>query len=100
MRWGGLMTRAGYAGSEYVVETEAHCENAPVASWAIDRDVRQGEAVRALSTSSFSPSGCASSEKLEVRYLERPGPSARSPHLSVIVGAVTLGKPTEARGTR
>jgi hypothetical protein len=81
------------AGAEYDVTARSSCKNARLSGWSIDHDIQQGETVRTISTGSFR--FCASPEELEVSYLNPQGPSARSPHESVVVGTGTLGKAGE-----
>ena len=78
------------AASEYTIETHANCPNAPVSSWSIDRDIKRGETVKELSTSSFSPSACAATETLQVRYQAAWLAEARSTQRSIIVGTASL----------
>jgi hypothetical protein len=79
------------AGSEYTIEAQANCPNAPVSSWSIERDIKRGETVKELSTSSFSPSACAATETLQVRYQPAWLAEARSTQRSSIVGTASLG---------
>jgi len=78
------------AASEYTIETQANCPNAPVSSWSIERDIKRGETVKELSTSSFSPSACAATEILQVRYQPTYLAEARSTQRSIIVGTASL----------
>jgi hypothetical protein len=78
------------AASEYIIETQASCPNKPVPSWSIERDVKRGETVKELSTSSFSPSVCAGTETLQVRYQASYLAEARSTQRSIIVGTASL----------
>lgn len=78
------------AASEYTIETQANCPNAPVSSWSIDRDVKRGETVKELSTSSFSPSACAATETLQVRYQPNYLAETQPTQRPVIVGAASL----------
>jgi hypothetical protein len=80
------------AGSEYEVMATSSCPNARLSGWGMDRDVARHETVRTLSTGSFRI--CASPERLEVRYRNPTGLSARSPQKLVIVGTGTLGPAT------
>ena len=89
-----LRFRAPYAvtsaASDYIIEAKANCPNAPVSSWAIERDIKRGAIVQELSTSSFSPSACAATETLQVRY--QPSWLAETPpQRASIVGAARLG---------
>ncbi len=79
------------AASEYAIETRAKCPNAPISSWSIDRDIRRGETVKELSTSSFSPSPCAATETLQVRYQPAWLAEAQSTQRASIVGTASLG---------
>lgn len=69
----------------------------PAESWGIYRNVRAHETIRTTSLGLFvlTPS-CASHEGFEVTYLNQHGPSASTPHESVIVGTVTLSKATRS----
>jgi hypothetical protein len=71
----------------------------PETSWSLQRNVRAHETLRTTSLGLFvlTPS-CASSEGVEVTYINRHGPSAGAPHESVIVGRVTLSKATLPNG--
>jgi hypothetical protein len=76
------------AGSEYDIETSSSCSHARLSGWSLNRNVKRGESVRTLSTSLYVP--CASPQRIELRYLNEQGPSKRSPHESVIVGATQV----------
>ncbi len=78
------------AGSEYAVEASSHCKNARPSSWSINHDIKRGETVHTLSTGLFRL--CAAADEFEVRYLNQSlqGPSAGSPHESVIFGTGIL----------
>jgi hypothetical protein len=93
-----LHFRAPYAvtndASEYSIEAEANCPNAPVSGWSIDRDVERGETVKELSSSSFSPSACAATEKLQVRYQPTYLAEAQSTQRPSIVATASLGSAT------
>jgi hypothetical protein len=78
------------AGSEYSLEASSSCKHARLSSWSVDHNVERGEIVRTLSTSLYVP--CASPQRIELRYLNQQGPSRRSPHESVIVGATEVGR--------
>jgi len=78
------------AASEYTIETQANCPNAPVSSWSIDRDIKRGETVKELSTSSFSPSACAATETLQVRYQPAWLAEPQSNQRPSIVGTASL----------
>jgi hypothetical protein len=78
------------AASEYTIETHANCPNTPVAGWSLERDIQRGETVKALSTSSFSPSACAATETLQVRYQPAWLAEAQSAQRPIIVGAASL----------
>jgi len=71
----------------------------PETSWSVQRDVRAHEPVRTISLGLFvlTPA-CASSEGVEVTYINRHGRSAAAPHESVVVGKVTLSKATLPNG--
>jgi hypothetical protein len=79
------------AASEYAIETQANCRNAPVSGWSLDRDIRRGEIVKELSNSSFSPSACAATETLQVRYQPAWLAEAQSTQRTSIVGTAILG---------
>src|SRR3984893_8384388 len=79
------------ASSEYTIETQANCPNKPVSSWSIERDVKRGETVTELSTSWFSPSACAATETLQVRYQTAWLAEAQSTQRSILVGTSSLG---------
>lgn len=81
----------GNAASEYSIETKARCPNKPVPSWSIERDVKRGESVRELSTWPFSPSACAATETLQVRYQPNWRAEPRTTQRSIIVGTASLG---------
>ena len=89
------------AGAGYSIDGFATCKagGRPETSWDLHRNVKAHEALKTTSLGLFvlTPS-CASSEGFEVTYLNQHGPSARSPHESVIVGAVTLSKATLPNG--
>jgi hypothetical protein len=78
------------AGSEYVVEASSRCKDTRPSGWPINRDVKRGETVHTLSTGLFRL--CATADEFEVRYLNQrlQGPSAGSPHESVIFGTGIL----------
>ena len=78
------------AASEYAIETHANCPNTPVAGWSIDRDIKRGETVKELSTSSFSPGACAATETLQVRYQPTWLAGAQSIQRPIIVGTASL----------
>jgi hypothetical protein len=78
------------ASSEYTIETQANCPNKPVASWSIERDIKRGETVKELSTSSFSPSTCAATETLQVRYQPAWLAEAQSTQRPSIVATASL----------
>jgi len=78
------------AASEYIIESHANCPNAPVSSWSIERDIRRGETVKELSNSSFSPSACAATETLQVRYQPNYLAEAQSTQRPSIVGTASL----------
>lgn len=78
------------AASEYTIDTEASCSNTPVASWSIDRDVKRGETVKELSTSSFSPSACAATETLQVRYQPAWLAEVQSTWRPIVIGTASL----------
>jgi hypothetical protein len=78
------------AASEYAIQARASCPNAPVSSWSIERDIKRGETVNELSNSSFSPSACAATETLQVRYQPNYLSEAQSTHRPVIVGTASL----------
>lgn len=78
------------AASEYAIEPRANCPNAPVSGWSIDRDIERGETVKELSTSSFSPSACAATQTLQVRYQANWLAEAQSSQRPIIVGTATL----------
>jgi hypothetical protein len=78
------------AASEYTIETRTNCPNTPVAGWSIDRDIKRGETVKELSTSSFSPSVCAATETLQVRYQPAWLAEARSTRRPIIVGTASF----------
>jgi hypothetical protein len=78
------------AASEYTIETHANCPNTPVAGWSLERDIRRGETVKALSTSSFSPSACAATETLQVRYQPAWLAEAASTQRAIIVATANL----------
>jgi hypothetical protein len=78
------------AASEYTIEVQANCPDAPVAGWSIERDVKRGETVKELSTSSFSPSACAATETLQVRYQPARLAKAQSTQRPSIVATASL----------
>ena len=78
------------AASEYTIDTQASCANTPVASWSIDRDVKRGETVKELSTSSFSPSACATTETLQVRYQPAWLAEVQSRRRPIVIGTASL----------
>jgi hypothetical protein len=79
------------AASEYAIEAQASCPNAPVSGWSIDRDTRRGEIVRELSPSSFSRSArCAGSETLQVRYQAAWLADAQAGQRPIVVGTASL----------
>jgi hypothetical protein len=71
----------------------------PESSWSLERDVKPHEAVRtdSLGLFKFTPT-CASEEAFRVSYVNQQGPSAGSPHESVILGRVTLSQATQLDG--
>jgi hypothetical protein len=78
------------AANEYTIYTHASCANTPVASWSIDRDIKRGEIVKELSTSSFSPSACATTETLQMRYQPAWLAEAGTAQRPIIVGTASL----------
>jgi hypothetical protein len=78
------------AASEYTVDTKARCLNTPIASWAIERDIKRGETVTELSTSSFHPSACSATETLQVRYEAAWLARERATRPPTIVGSASL----------
>jgi hypothetical protein len=63
----------------------------------LERDVKQGDKVKANLMLIFQNSGrCGSMQTVQVRYVNPEGPSASYPHESVIVGATTVTEPTGA----
>jgi hypothetical protein len=78
------------AASEYTVDTRASCLNAPIAGWSIERDIKRGETVTELSTSSFHPSACSATETLQVRYEAAWLARERSTRPPTIVGSASL----------
>jgi len=78
------------AASEYTIETQANCPNKPVASWSIERDIKRGETVKELSNSSFSPSACAATETLQVRYQPDYLAETQPTQRASIVGTASL----------
>lgn len=78
------------AASEYTIEAHANCPNAPVSGWSIERDIKRGETVKELSTSSFSPSACGATETLQVRYQPTYLAEAQSTQRPSIVGTASL----------
>ena len=79
------------AASEYTVEARANCPNAPVSGWSIERDIKRGQTVKELSTSSFSPSACAATETLQVHYQPAWLAEPQSTLRPSIVGTARLG---------
>jgi hypothetical protein len=71
----------------------------PETGWSLEHDVRGGEKVRTLSLGLFvfAPS-CAASESFRVTYQNTQGPSAASPHESVILGSVRFSEATLPNG--
>jgi hypothetical protein len=90
-------------GGDYSIDGFAACKagGRPETSWELRRKVKAHETLRTTSLGLFvlTPS-CESSEGFEVTYLNHQGPSARAPHESVIVGAVTLNKATLPNGQK
>jgi hypothetical protein len=90
------------AATDYLIQTHAQCKigGRPEAGWSLERDVRRGEAIRTISLGLFvlAPS-CAGHESFEVSYQNQRGPSAATPHESVIVGTVTVSRATYPNGT-
>jgi hypothetical protein len=91
------------AAADYSVDGFAKCKagGRPETSWSLQRNVRAHQALRTTSLGLFvlTPS-CASSEGVEVTYINRHGPSAGAPHESVIVGKVTLSRATLPNGQK
>jgi hypothetical protein len=98
---GQVEFRAPYAVSsadrEYLIEGIASCKigGRVETSWSLERDVRAHELVKTDSLGRFvyAPS-CASTEKFQVSYQQRPGALAVGPPERVIIGAVSLGQAT------
>jgi hypothetical protein len=90
------------AATDYLVEARAKCKvgGRPETSWGLERDVKLHETVKAVSLGlfKFTPA-CASKEVFKVTYQNPRGPSAHSPHESVIVGTVAMSKATYPNGT-
>ncbi|HME04538.1 MAG TPA: hypothetical protein VKG38_16070 [Solirubrobacteraceae bacterium] len=78
------------AASEYTIEARANCPNAPVSSWSIERDIKRGETVKELSVDSFSPSACAATETLQVRYQPAWLAETQPTQRPIIVGTASL----------
>jgi hypothetical protein len=89
--------------TEYSIDGFATCKagGRPETSWGLRRKVKAREAIRSTSLGLFvlTPS-CLSSEGFEVTYLNLQGPSAGTPHESVIVGKVTLSEATLPNGRK
>jgi hypothetical protein len=88
------------AGSEYAIETSSRCKNARPNSWGINHDIKRAETVYTMSTGLFRL--CATADEFEIRYLNQrsQGPSAGSPHESVIFGTGILrGNPSSEPGS-
>ena len=89
------------AAAGYSIDGFATCKagGRPETSWSLQRDVRAHAPLTTTSLGLFvlTPA-CASSEGVEVAYINRHGPSAAVPHESVIVGRVTLSKATLPNG--
>jgi hypothetical protein len=88
-------------GSEYDIEGIARCKigGRVETAWSLERDVKAHELVKTDSLGRFvyAPS-CASTEKFQVSYQERPGPLTAGPPEKVIIGTVSLGQATFPRG--
>lgn len=80
------------AASEYEVLTESDCKNATPSDWPIDHNIKRGEVVRSQSLGLFN----CMTDGFEVRYMNQSGPSAATPHESVIVGIGVLGNPPKS----
>jgi len=89
------------ANTDYEVEAISKCKvgGRPETAWALERDVGRHEAIRtdSLGRFVFTPA-CASSELFRVRYINQRGPSADSPHESVILGEVSMAQATLPNG--
>jgi hypothetical protein len=81
--------------TDYEVEAIAKCKvgGRPETAWGLERDVERHEVIRtdSLGRFVFTPS-CASSESFRVSYINQHGPSAASPHASVIIGEVSMSQ--------
>jgi hypothetical protein len=84
-------------GSEYDIEGIARCKigGRVETSWSLERDVKAHELVKTDSLGRFvyAPS-CASTEKFQVSYQQRPGPLTATTPEKVILGTVSLGQAT------
>jgi hypothetical protein len=89
------------AAAGYSIDGFATCKagGRPETSWGLRSNVSAHTRLTTTSLGLFvlTPS-CAYSEGFEVTYLNQHGPSARTPHESVIVGKVTLSRATLPNG--
>jgi hypothetical protein len=85
------------AGSEYDIEGIARCKigGHVETAWSLERDVKAHELIRTDSLGRFiyAPS-CASNEKFQVSYQQRPGPLTAGPPEKIIIGTVSLKQAT------
>src|SRR6202021_240337 len=87
--------------TDYEIEAIAKCKvgGRPETAWGLERDVKRDEVIRtdSLGRFVFTPS-CATSESFRVSYINQRGPSAGSPHASVILGEVSMSQATQPDG--
>ncbi len=87
--------------TDYEIEAIAECKvgGRPETAWSLERDVKRDEVIRTDSLGRFVfTRACASSESFRVSYINRRGPSADSPHESVILGEVSMSQATLPNG--
>jgi hypothetical protein len=83
---------------EVLVAAPGGCASGGTSGRALERDIRQGEKVRVHLEFLFQfARRCGPTQRIQVRYINPEGPSAASPHASVILGSTTVTEPAAVR---
>jgi hypothetical protein len=85
-----------------VLELESSkCGGATASGRSLERDIKQGQNVRATLLSLFQFVGrCGRTQQIQVRFVNPEGPSAAYPRESIIVGSATITEPSGVRPAR
>lgn len=88
---------SGHQLYEIIQSTPAGCGPSGGAGLPLERDFRRGQRIRLKIVSPFPlVSRCGPTQPIQVQFINAEGPSATSPHESVVVGSTTITEP----GTR